>query len=162
MCHRAPALLLILTAGAEINHATDFSIKVEAPELATEMSIRIREMVYHKVKLNKILSRITRKPEQQIEGDTDRDNFMNAWEAKEYGLVDEVIDDGKPGLIAPIAEATAPPKTRVWDLWKVEGSKKAKKNLPSEEKILQNGYTGSQGNDDERGREQKEEEPTPV
>ncbi|KAK6125399.1 hypothetical protein DH2020_040868 [Rehmannia glutinosa] len=73
---------------------------------ATEMSIRIREMAYHKVKLNKILSRVTGKPEQQIELDTDRDNFMNAWEAKEYGLVDEVIDDGKPGLVAPIADAS--------------------------------------------------------
>ncbi|KAL0424047.1 UNVERIFIED_CONTAM: ATP-dependent Clp protease proteolytic subunit, chloroplastic [Sesamum radiatum] len=118
---------------------------------ATEMSIRIREMAYHKVKLNKILSRATGKPEQQIELDTDRDNFMNAWEAKEYGLVDAVIDDGKPGLVAPIADASPPPKTRVWDLWKIEGSKKAKNNLPSEEKILHNGYASGQGNDEEQG-----------
>ncbi|KAG8488276.1 hypothetical protein CXB51_018287 [Gossypium anomalum] len=111
---------------------------------ATEMSIRIREMVYHKVKLNKILSRVTGKPEEQIEVDTDRDNFMNPWEAKEYGLIDGVIDDGKPGLVAPIADAAPPPKTRVWDLWKVEGSKKAKKNLPTEHKMLQNGHTGGQ------------------
>uniref|UniRef100_A0A5B7C7U5 ATP-dependent Clp protease proteolytic subunit n=1 Tax=Davidia involucrata TaxID=16924 RepID=A0A5B7C7U5_DAVIN len=129
---------------------------------ATEMGIRIREMMYHKVKLNKILSRITGKPEQQIEVDTDRDNFMNAWEAKEYGLVDAVIDDGKPGLIAPIADAAPPPKTRVWDQWKIEGSKKAKKNLPSEEKILQNGFGGGQGGDEDRGTEQEKEAPTPV
>ncbi|KAF5958408.1 hypothetical protein HYC85_005633 [Camellia sinensis] len=129
---------------------------------ATEMSIRIREMVYHKVKLNKILSRVTGKPEQQIEIDTDRDNFMNPWEAKEYGLIDAVIDDGKPGLIAPTADATPPPKTKVWDLWKIEGSRKAKKNLPSEEKILQNGYKGSPGSDEERGSEQEKEAPTPV
>ncbi|XP_057522164.1 ATP-dependent Clp protease proteolytic subunit 3, chloroplastic-like [Amaranthus tricolor] len=115
---------------------------------ATEMSIRIREMNYHKLKLNKILSRITGKPEEQIEIDTDRDNFMNPWEAKEYGLIDAVIDDGKPGLIAPIGETTAPPKTKVWDLWKIEGSRKAKKNLPSENKILRNGYPGSQGTED--------------
>ncbi|KAG6394339.1 hypothetical protein SASPL_144923 [Salvia splendens] len=106
---------------------------------ATEMSIRIREMSYHKVKLNKILSRVTGKPESQIEIDTDRDNFMSAWEAKEYGLVDEVVDDGKPGLVAPTGDTSPPPKTRVWDQWKVEGSKKAKKNLPSEERMLQNG-----------------------
>ncbi|XP_022143418.1 ATP-dependent Clp protease proteolytic subunit 3, chloroplastic [Momordica charantia] len=129
---------------------------------ATEMSIRIREMAYHKIKLNKIFSRITGKPLEQIELDTDRDNFMNPWEAKEYGLIDEVIDDGKPGLIAPIADAAAPPKTRVWDLWKVEGSRKAKKNLPSEDKILQNGYQGGQGNDEERGTQQETEEPSPV
>lgn len=29
---------------------------------------------------------------------------MNPWEEKEYGLVDEVIDDGKPGLVAPIGK----------------------------------------------------------
>ncbi|KAK2986741.1 hypothetical protein RJ640_010966 [Escallonia rubra] len=127
---------------------------------ATEMSIRIREMVYHKIKLNKILSRVTGKPEQQIEVDTDRDNFMNPWEAMEYGLVDAVIDDGKPGLIAPIGDATPPPKTRVWDLWKVEGSKKARKNMPSEANILQNGRMGGQGSDE--GTQQKEEAPSPV
>ncbi|KAL3526992.1 hypothetical protein ACH5RR_011648 [Cinchona calisaya] len=128
---------------------------------ATEMSIRIREMAYHKIKLNKILSRVTGKPEEQIEVDTDRDNFMNAWEAKEYGLVDAVIDDGKAGLVAPIVDAVPPPKTRVWDMWQIEGSKKAKKNLPSEEKILRNGYVGGESNDEEQGKEQKEEAPTP-
>ncbi|GFP95461.1 ATP-dependent clp protease proteolytic subunit 3 chloroplastic [Phtheirospermum japonicum] len=127
---------------------------------ATEMSIRIREMAYHKVKLNKILSRVTGNPEHQIELDTDRDNFMNAWEAKEYGLVDEVIDDGKPGLVAPIADVAPPPKTRVWDLWKIEGSKKAKKSLPSEEKKFQNGY-GIGGGGKDRGTIQREEPPTP-
>ncbi|PON47869.1 ATP-dependent Clp protease proteolytic subunit [Trema orientale] len=113
---------------------------------ASEMGIRIREMVYHKIKLNKIFSRITGKPVEQIELDTDRDNFMNPWEAKEYGLIDEVIDDGKPGLVAPLADAAPPPKTRVWDLWKVEGSRKPKKNLPSENKFLQNGngFNGGQ------------------
>ncbi|MCL7039830.1 hypothetical protein MKW94_009789 [Papaver nudicaule] len=110
---------------------------------ATEMGIRIREMMYHKIKMNKILSRITGKPEEQVEVDTDRDNFMNPWEAMRYGLVDAVIDDGKPGLVAPIAEAGPPPKTRVWDQWKIEGSKKAKKNLPSEERLLlTNGQDG--------------------
>ncbi|KAF7844316.1 ATP-dependent Clp protease proteolytic subunit 3, chloroplastic [Senna tora] len=83
----------------------------------------------------------------KIEVDTDRDNFMNPWEAKEYGLIDGVIDDGKPGLIAQIADTSPPPKTRVWDLWKIEGSRKAKKNLPSEHKFLQNGYKGGQESD---------------
>ena len=94
--------------------------------------------------------------------DTDRDNFMNPWQAKEYGLIDVVIDDGKPGLVAPIADAAPPPKTRVWDLWKVEGSRKAKKNLPTEHKILQNGYKGDQGEDGERDTEQEKQAPTPV
>lgn len=98
----------------------------------------------------------------QIEVDTDRDNFMNAWEAKEYGLVDAVIDDGKPGLVAPIAEASPPPKTRVWDLWKIDGSKKARKNLPSEEKIPENGYGSGKRNDDDIGREKEEEAPALI
>ncbi|TXG69984.1 hypothetical protein EZV62_004919 [Acer yangbiense] len=128
----------------------------------TEMSIRLREMSYHKVKLNKILSRATGKPLEQVEVDTDRDNFMSAWEAKEYGLVDAVIDDGKPGLIAPSADPIPPPKTRVWDTWKIEGSKKAKKNLPSEHRILQNGYKAGEGNDEENGTGQEKEAPTSV
>lgn len=97
----------------------------------------------------------------QIELDTDRDNFMNPWEAKEYGLVDGVIDEGKPGLIAPTAEASAPPKTRVWDLWKVEGTRKARKNMPSEHKFLQNAIHG-QDSDDDKGTGQEEGTPTAV
>jgi len=84
---------------------------------------------------------------------------MNPWEAKEYGLVDAIIDDGKPGLVAPIADSTPPPKTRVWDYWKIEGSKKAKKNLPSELKISQNGLNGiSESDDKEKGSDQQAKE----
>ncbi|XP_021755052.1 ATP-dependent Clp protease proteolytic subunit 3, chloroplastic-like [Chenopodium quinoa] len=128
---------------------------------ATDMSIRIREMAYHKVKLNKILSRITGKSEEQIEKDTDRDNFLNPWEAKEYGLVDDVIDDGKPGLVAPIGDTSPPPKTKVWDQWKIEGSRKARKNLPSELKLIRNGYAGSQS-DEDKGIQQDKDTPTSV
>lgn len=85
---------------------------------------------------------------------------MNPWEAKEYGLVDAVVDDGKPGLIAPIADAAPPPKTRVWDLWKIEGSRKAKQNLPSELKISQNGLDSS--SDKEKVSEQEKEAQAPV
>lgn len=120
---------------------------------ATEMGIRIREMGYHKMKLNKILSRVTGQPLEKIEVDTDRDNFMNAWESKEYGLVDAVIDDGKPGLVAPITEDAPPPKTRVWYKWKAEGTRKRKNNWPSEEKLFQN---------DEQSNEQKDEALSPL
>ena len=98
----------------------------------------------------------------QIDLDTDRDNFMNPWEAKEYGLIDSVIDDGKPGLVAPIADASPPPKTRVWDMWKVEGSRKAKKTLPSEHRLLQNGYSKGQGSDSDKGPGQEQEKPATV
>ncbi|MEG2645371.1 MAG: ATP-dependent Clp protease proteolytic subunit, partial [Enterococcus sp.] len=44
-----------------------------------------------KGRLNKILSERTGQPLEKIKADTERDNFMDAMEAKEYGLIDEVI-----------------------------------------------------------------------
>ncbi|GAU32772.1 hypothetical protein TSUD_323410 [Trifolium subterraneum] len=103
--------------------------------IISEFSIRAREMVYQKVKVNKILSRITGKSEEQIDLDTDRDNFMNPWEAKEYGLVDDVIDDGKPGLVAPNADPTPPPKL-MRNIWEIpDNLLKGKRKLPSEETL---------------------------
>ncbi|KAL3701711.1 hypothetical protein R1sor_019733 [Riccia sorocarpa] len=99
---------------------------------ALDVGLQVREMMYHKRKMCKIMSRITGKSEEQIEEDTDRDYFMNASEAKEYGLVDVVIDDGKPGLIAPIGEVKEPPKSKVWQMWTVKEGK-ARKELPTEE-----------------------------
>ncbi|CAM6086872.1 unnamed protein product [Calypogeia fissa] len=99
---------------------------------AIEIGLQVREMMYHKKKLSKIMARLTGQTEEQIDIDTDRDNFMNAWEAKEYGLVDHVIDDGKPGLVAPIGEVKEPPKSRVWDYWTVKEGKE-RKLLPTEE-----------------------------
>lgn len=48
-----------------------------------------------KKKLNTILSDRTGKPLEQVELDTERDHFLSAEEAKEYGLIDEVIDKKK-------------------------------------------------------------------
>nr|DAD31992.1 TPA_asm: hypothetical protein HUJ06_010843 [Nelumbo nucifera] len=89
---------------------------------------------------------------RKIEMDTDRDNFMNPL-TMEYGLVDEVIDDGKLRLIAPTADSLPPPKTRVWDLWKFEGSRKAKKSYHQKTRS-QNGFGWGQGNDEEKSTEQ--------
>lgn len=57
---------------------------------------------------------------------------MNAWEAKEYGIVDGVIDDGKPGLVAPFGEIKEPPKSKVWEYWTIKDVKE-RKLVPSEE-----------------------------
>ncbi|KAG0455174.1 hypothetical protein HPP92_024466 [Vanilla planifolia] len=57
--------------------------------------------------MTKTLSRITGKSEEQIEKDSKR-HFIRLGRQKEYGLVDAVIDDGKPGLVAPIG-IRAPP-----------------------------------------------------
>ncbi len=48
-----------------------------------------------KKNINKILAERTGQPLEKIERDTDRDNFMSAIEAKEYGLIDEVITTRK-------------------------------------------------------------------
>ncbi|CAA0836732.1 Coronatine-insensitive protein 1 [Striga hermonthica] len=133
-----------------------------------ETVIRANEMCYHKVKINKILSRITGKPEQQIKLDTDCDNFMDAWEAKAYGLVDEIINDGKPGLVAPIGDLSPPPKIFTLPLWKFEIGDEVENNLPSEEKLLQNGLVGESIGTEEKsidteekniGTEEKEKAP---
>lgn len=58
---------------------------------ASDIQIHAREIQKTKERLNSLLSFHTGKPLEQIQIDTDRDNFMNAQEAKEYGLIDEVI-----------------------------------------------------------------------
>jgi ATP-dependent Clp protease, protease subunit len=58
---------------------------------ATDIQIHANEIIKTKQKLNEILSFHTKKPIQNIEKDTDRDNFMSADEAQRYGLVDQVI-----------------------------------------------------------------------
>ncbi|MBN4910187.1 ATP-dependent Clp endopeptidase proteolytic subunit ClpP [Staphylococcus sp. EG-SA-13] len=58
---------------------------------ATEIEIAARHILRTRVKLNKILSERTGQPIEKIEKDTDRDNFLTAEEAKEYGLIDDVM-----------------------------------------------------------------------
>ncbi|MBR6314326.1 MAG: ATP-dependent Clp protease proteolytic subunit, partial [Clostridia bacterium] len=58
---------------------------------ATEIEIVAKHILRTKEKLNKILAENTGKPIEQIVIDTDRDNFMGAEEALEYGLVDKIL-----------------------------------------------------------------------
>ena len=58
---------------------------------ATEIQIAAEHILKTRSKLNTILAQNTGKALEQIAKDTERDNFMSAEEAKEYGLVDEVI-----------------------------------------------------------------------
>ncbi len=58
---------------------------------AVEIEITAKQIVKIKEKLNKILARHTGQPLEKIEKDTDRDFYLSAEEAKEYGIVDEVI-----------------------------------------------------------------------
>ena len=60
---------------------------------ATEIQIAAEHILKTKKKLNQILADNAGKPVEEVEKDTDRDNWLSADEAKEYGLIDEVIKD---------------------------------------------------------------------
>ena len=59
---------------------------------ATDIQIHAERIIKMKKHLNEILSENTGKPYDVICKDTERDNFMSAFEAKEYGLIDKVIE----------------------------------------------------------------------
>ncbi|MCI9257652.1 ATP-dependent Clp endopeptidase proteolytic subunit ClpP [Oscillospiraceae bacterium 42-9] len=59
---------------------------------ATDISIHANHILRTKKKLNQILSERTGQPLEVVERDTERDNFMTAQEALNYGLIDKVID----------------------------------------------------------------------
>jgi len=58
---------------------------------ASDIEIQAREILYLREKLNSLMAQHTGRPVEQIERDTDRDRFLSAQEAKDYGLIDNVI-----------------------------------------------------------------------
>jgi ATP-dependent Clp protease protease subunit len=58
---------------------------------AVDIEIQAKEILYHKRTLNQLLAHHTGQPIERIEADTERDFFMSAAEAKNYGLIDQVI-----------------------------------------------------------------------
>lgn len=96
---------VLLTAGAKgKRHALPNSrIMIHQPlagmeGTATDIMIHAKEFKKVKERLNRILLKHTGHPLEKIEEDTDRDRFMSAEEALEYGLVDKVIEhiEAKP------------------------------------------------------------------
>jgi ATP-dependent Clp protease protease subunit len=70
---------------------------------ASDMEIHVRETLGVRDRLNKILAKHSGQPVEKIKTDTDRDNFMSAVEAVDYGLIDKVLDkraDTPPGSSA--------------------------------------------------------------
>lgn len=68
---------------------------------ASDIEIHAKRIIKVRDRLNRILSELTGQPLDKIEKDTDRDNFMDAEEARNYGIIDEVIkyrvgDKGNP------------------------------------------------------------------
>lgn len=57
----------------------------------SDIDIQAKEVLRYKALLNKLLAKHTGQPPEQIEHDTDRDFFMSADEAKEYGVIDDVL-----------------------------------------------------------------------
>ncbi|MEP0895596.1 ATP-dependent Clp endopeptidase proteolytic subunit ClpP [Leptolyngbya boryana IU 594] len=73
---------------------------------AVDIEIQAKEILYHKRKLNELLAQHTGQPLERIEADTERDFFMSADEAKQYGLIDQVISrQNLPKAGEPVAAA---------------------------------------------------------
>lgn len=63
---------------------------------ASDMRIQAEEILKIKSTLISILARETGKTEEQVEQDTERDRYMDAMEAKNYGLIDEILEEDRP------------------------------------------------------------------
>lgn len=94
---------IILTAGAKgkRNALPNSRIMIHQPLAgmegsATEVDIRAKELLRVKKRLNEILIKHTGQSLDRIEQDTDRDMFLMADEAKEYGLIDNVLEHLEP------------------------------------------------------------------
>src|SRR3569833_665970 len=62
---------------------------------ASDIDIHAREILLIRERLNNIMAKHTGQPLEKIQNDTDRDNFMGSNEAKEYGIIDEVLSSRK-------------------------------------------------------------------
>jgi ATP-dependent Clp protease protease subunit len=58
---------------------------------AADIEIQAKEILYLRAKMNELMSKHTGQPCERIERDTDRDRFMSAQEAKDYGMIDTII-----------------------------------------------------------------------
>jgi len=63
---------------------------------ATDIDIHAREILYARDTLNALLASHTGQPVDKIRSDTERDNFMSAAQARDYGIIDEVLISAKP------------------------------------------------------------------
>ena len=66
---------------------------------ATDIQIRTAHLLRTKKVMNELLHKLTGQPLERVEKDTDRDNFMTAQEAKQYGLVDHVLERLPPAQV---------------------------------------------------------------
>ena len=71
---------------------------------ATDIQIRTAHLIRTKKTMNEILHKLTGQPLERIERDTDRDNFMTASEARDYGLVDHVLERIPPSIVTQVTK----------------------------------------------------------
>ena len=62
---------------------------------AADIELRAREILFTRAKMNELLAKHTGQPLERIERDFDRDRYMSAEEAKEYGIIDHVVNRGE-------------------------------------------------------------------
>ena len=98
----ASGAAVILAAGAKSKRFALPNAEVMIHQLmggaegqATEIEITARHMIKIKDRLNKILSDATGQPIKKVEADSDRDFYMDAEEAKKYGMIDAVLKEKK-------------------------------------------------------------------
>lgn len=94
MCASMAAFLL--SSGDERYALTNAEVMIHQPlggaqGQATDIKIAAERIIKLKEKLNRILADNTNQPLEKIYEDTERDNFLSAKEAKEYGLIDDII-----------------------------------------------------------------------
>ncbi|MBT3635041.1 MAG: ATP-dependent Clp endopeptidase proteolytic subunit ClpP [Candidatus Marinimicrobia bacterium] len=98
MGQAASMAAVILCAGAEGKRSAlpNSRVMIHQPMggvqgQATDIEIHTKEILYLREKLNKILAKNTGKTMRAIEKDTNRDHFMSAQQAKDYGLIDQIV-----------------------------------------------------------------------
>ncbi|MDX1675987.1 MAG: ATP-dependent Clp protease proteolytic subunit [Longimicrobiales bacterium] len=99
---------LLLAAGAEGKRSAlpNSRIMIHQPSggsrgTAADIEIQAQEILYARERLNRILAEHTGQPVEKIEEDVDRDRFMSPEEAKEYGLIDNVVRSQEEAPAAP-------------------------------------------------------------
>jgi ATP-dependent Clp protease, protease subunit len=107
------ALLLAAGAPGKRSALPNSRIMIHQPSggshgTAADIEIQAREIIYARERLNHILAEHTGQTPEKIADDVDRDRFMSPLEAKEYGLIDNVVSNQKE--VAVVAEMSGPTK----------------------------------------------------
>jgi ATP-dependent Clp protease, protease subunit len=107
------ALLLAAGAPGKRSALPNSRIMIHQPSggshgTAADIEIQAREIIYARERLNRILAEHTGQTPEKVAEDVDRDRFMSPLEAKEYGLIDNVVSNQKE--VAVVAEMSGPTK----------------------------------------------------